>query len=306
MSDHDNCREFFSLSLPPAERLFQKRRNRFDLLDDHIHVGVNFFATSQEIVREWKLMGEDTLEFENEKKAFAEEREKFNAEKKGLLWRVYDVEQKLAQEKHVNSIKQKEWEVACERTNKELQAQREAIVRMSGEKRKISDEAEQEHAAHQKREKEYVERIAKLEKFVEEKISESKASEILAEEIYVDCKWLFTHAVPLISECITKSDELAKYMFDLGQAAYNSGRKDGYGEGRAATMNNEKDYHFELFKEDCNAKYAVKRRDYEFVEFGIVKAVEKLSRRGNAIEVLKKALGDSGPDGGETGPSHQD
>ncbi|MFS7976109.1 hypothetical protein Hanom_Chr10g00888581 [Helianthus anomalus] len=306
MNDHDNCREFFSLSLPPAERLFQKRRNRFDLLDDHIHVGVNFFATSQEIVREWKLMGEDTLEFENAKKTFAEEMEKFNAWKKGLLWRVSDTKQKLAQEKHVNSNKQKEWEVACERTNKELQAQREAIVRMSGEKRKISDEAEQERVAHQKREREYVERIAKLEKFVEEKITENKASEILAGEMSADSNWLLTRAVPLISEHIAKSDELAKYMFDLGQEAYNSGRKDGYGEGRAAAMNNEKDYHFELFKEDCTAKYVAKLRDYEFVEFGIVKAVEKLSHRGNDIEVLKKALGDSGPDGGETGPSHQD
>ncbi|KAJ0430377.1 hypothetical protein HanHA300_Chr17g0668361 [Helianthus annuus] len=83
MNDLDKCQEFFSLSLPPAERLFQKKRNRFDLLDDHIHAGINFFATSQEIVREWKLMGEETLEFENEKKAFVEEREKFNAEKKG-------------------------------------------------------------------------------------------------------------------------------------------------------------------------------------------------------------------------------
>ncbi|KAJ0502481.1 hypothetical protein HanHA300_Chr11g0413431 [Helianthus annuus] len=94
-------------------------------------------------------------------------------------------------------------------------------------------------------------------------------------------------------------------MFDLGQAAYNSGRKDGYGEGRAAASNNEKDYHFELFKEDCTGKYAAKRRDYEFVEFGIVKAVDKLSRGANAIEVLKKALGDSGTEGG-AGPSHQD
>ncbi|KAJ0949175.1 hypothetical protein HanRHA438_Chr01g0035861 [Helianthus annuus] len=84
MTDLNNCREFFSVSLPPAERLFQKRRNRLDLLDDHIHAGVNFFATSQEIAREWQLMGEDTLEFENAKKAFAEKREKFNAEKKGL------------------------------------------------------------------------------------------------------------------------------------------------------------------------------------------------------------------------------
>ncbi|KAJ0604796.1 hypothetical protein HanHA300_Chr02g0054341 [Helianthus annuus] len=83
MNELDNFREFFSLSFPPAERLFQKKRNRFDLLDDHIHAGVNFFAPSLEIVRDWKLMGEDTLEFENEKKAFTEEMEKFNAEKKG-------------------------------------------------------------------------------------------------------------------------------------------------------------------------------------------------------------------------------
>ncbi|KAJ0924565.1 hypothetical protein HanPSC8_Chr05g0229561 [Helianthus annuus] len=95
MSDLNNCHDFFSLSPPPAERLFQKRRPRFDLLDDHVRAGVNYFATSQEIVREWKLMGEETLEFENEKRAFAEEREKFNAEKKGLLWRVADAEQKL-------------------------------------------------------------------------------------------------------------------------------------------------------------------------------------------------------------------
>ncbi|KAJ0463669.1 hypothetical protein HanHA300_Chr14g0518301 [Helianthus annuus] len=127
-----------------------------DLLDDHIYAGVNFFATSQEIAREWQLMGEDTLDFEAAKKAFAKEREKFNAEKKGLSWRVVDAEQKLAQEKQFNTNKQKEWEIACERTNKELQSQREAIVRLSGEKTKISDEAEQERAAHQKREQEYV------------------------------------------------------------------------------------------------------------------------------------------------------
>ncbi|KAM0051424.1 hypothetical protein Hdeb2414_s0007g00236331 [Helianthus debilis subsp. tardiflorus] len=92
MNNHENSQEFFSLSLPPAGRLFQKRRNRFELLDDHIHAGVNFFATSQEIVREWKLTGEETLEFENDKKFFAEKREKFNAEKKGLMWRVSDAE----------------------------------------------------------------------------------------------------------------------------------------------------------------------------------------------------------------------
>ncbi|KAF5798764.1 hypothetical protein HanRHA438_Chr07g0307111 [Helianthus annuus] len=94
-------------------------------------------------------------------------------------------------------------------------------------------------------------------------------------------------------------------MFELGQIAYNSRQKDGYREGRAAVVNNEKDYHFELYKEDCTAKYAAKRQEYEFIEFGIVKAVEKLSRKANATEVLKKALGDQGTDGGDARPSHQ-
>ncbi|KAM0055804.1 hypothetical protein Hdeb2414_s0006g00210431 [Helianthus debilis subsp. tardiflorus] len=279
---------------PPAERLFQKKRNRFDFLEDHIHAGVNFFATSQEIVREWRLMGEDTLEFENAKKAFVQEREKFNAERKGLLWRVSDAEEKLVKEKQLNSNKQKEWETACERTNRELQTQRDAIVRLSAEKAKISDEAEQERVASQKREEEYLQRIAKLEKFAEEKVAECKASELLAGEASADYKWLLSRVVPMIFERIVKSHELANYMFELGQAAYNSGRKDGYNRGRAVATNNEKDYHFEFYKEYCGAVYATKRRDYEFVEYGIVKAVDKLSWRANAIEVLKKALGDEG------------
>ncbi|MFS7963024.1 hypothetical protein Hanom_Chr08g00733311 [Helianthus anomalus] len=177
---------------------------------------------------------------------------------------------------------------------------------MSGEKRKISEEAEQERVAAQKRKEEYLQRISKLETFAEEKVSECKASELLTEEVSADCKWLLSRAVPLISERIVKSHELANYMFELGQAAYNSERKDGYSEGRAVAANNEKDYRFELYKEDCGVVYAAKRRDYEFVEFGIVKVVDKLSRRANAVEVLKKALGDEIHGTGGVGPSHQD
>ncbi|KAJ0715807.1 hypothetical protein HanPI659440_Chr13g0505631 [Helianthus annuus] len=102
-NDLSNWCEFYSLSLPPAERLFQKNRHRMDLLDDHIHAGVNFYATTQEIVRDWQVMGEDTLEFEAAKREFAEEREAFNAEKKGLSWRVADGEEKVAKEKQFNA-----------------------------------------------------------------------------------------------------------------------------------------------------------------------------------------------------------
>ncbi|MFS7921314.1 hypothetical protein Hanom_Chr03g00235351 [Helianthus anomalus] len=64
MDNLANCNELYSLSLPPAERLYQKNQNRFNLLDDHVRSGVNFFSTAQEIVREWQSMGEEIMEFE--------------------------------------------------------------------------------------------------------------------------------------------------------------------------------------------------------------------------------------------------
>ncbi|MFS7983963.1 hypothetical protein Hanom_Chr11g00980901 [Helianthus anomalus] len=171
MNDIANCREFYFLSLPPAERMFQKNHHWLDLLDDHIHASVNFYATFQEIVRGWQLMGEDTLESETAKKELAEEREKLMWKRRGL--------------------------------------------KLKGEKTQINNEQEEERALYQKRENEYIQRIAKLEKIASEKVAESKASEILAEETTAACKWLLVRAVPLISEHIVKSDELAKYMFEL-------------------------------------------------------------------------------------------
>ncbi|KAJ0524679.1 hypothetical protein HanHA300_Chr09g0303291 [Helianthus annuus] len=202
-------------------------------------------------------------------------------------------------EVHAEGVEtKKEWESACERSNRELKAARYEIVQLKGEKTKQSDEHEQDVAVYQKSENEYTHRLANLEKSV----AESKASKILDEEIGADCKWLLARS---IADRIVKSDELAKYMFKLGEAAYNSGHKDGYGEGRAAAAANKKDYHFELYKEDCTAAYATKHQEYEFLEFAIVRAVEKLSRKGGAIETLKKALGDQDPETEGAGPSHQ-
>ncbi|MFS7936331.1 hypothetical protein Hanom_Chr05g00414321 [Helianthus anomalus] len=96
-----------------------------------------------------------------------------------------------------------------------MQVARDQIVKLKGEKTQISNEQEQERAMYQKRENEYIQHIAKLEKIASEKVAESKASEILAEELAADCKWLLARAVPLISERIVKSEELAKYMFEL-------------------------------------------------------------------------------------------
>ncbi|MFS7901937.1 hypothetical protein Hanom_Chr01g00005431 [Helianthus anomalus] len=281
MNDLDNCHDFFSLCLPLLR--WCSRKGVIDRPREETD-------------------GEVTVEFEYEKRDFVEEKEKINAEKNGLMWRVSDAEQKLAQEKQVNAKKQKDWEVACERSNAEMQSQRDAIIRLSGEKEEIAEEAQQARAAFEKKEKEYVDRIA-VEHLLEEKVAECKASKLLVEEVSADCSWLLSRAVPLIANRIVNSRELANYMFELGQAGYNSGRKDGYGEGRAAADNNEKDYHFELYKEDCTGKYAAKRQDFASLEFAVVKAAQKLSRKADSVALLKKALGDDGRAAGGAGTS---
>ena len=107
-----------------------------------------------------------------------------------------------------------------------------------------------------------------------------------------------------LADRIVNSPELANYMFELGQSGYNSGRKDGCSEGKAAVVNNEKEYHFELFKEDCGGKYAAKRKEFASLEFAVVKAAQKLSRKPDGVALLKKALGDEDHETGGAGTSH--
>ncbi|MFS7928760.1 hypothetical protein Hanom_Chr04g00324531 [Helianthus anomalus] len=94
-------------------------------------------------------------------------------------------------------------------------------------------------------------------------------------------------------------------MYELGIAAYNSGRKYGYSEGKAAVVNNEKDHHFELFEEDCEGRYAAKRKEFSSLEFAVVKAAEKLARKVDGVALLKKALGDGAGAAGGAGTSHR-
>ncbi|KAJ0800181.1 hypothetical protein HanPI659440_Chr03g0100051 [Helianthus annuus] len=47
------------------------------------------------------------------------------------------------------------------------------------------------------------------------------------------------------------SEELAKYMLELGGTAYDSGRENGYSEGKAFSLEGKPDSDFELFKSYC-------------------------------------------------------
>ncbi|KAJ0668957.1 hypothetical protein HanPI659440_Chr17g0695561 [Helianthus annuus] len=153
---------------------------------------------------------------------------------------------KLAKEKQFNANRQKDWEAACEISNRDLKSARDEVVKLKAEKAKDSQEYERLAVAHKEKEAESQARIAALEKTVEEQSTQNKALKLLAEDLGADCKWLLAHGIPLIADRLVKSDELAKYMFELGGAAYDNGRKDGYGEGKVASLAKDKDYQFEL------------------------------------------------------------
>ncbi|MFS7953656.1 hypothetical protein Hanom_Chr07g00621211 [Helianthus anomalus] len=129
--------------------------------------------------------------------------------------------------------------------------------------------------------------------------------DLLAQDLGNDCMWLLTRGVPLILDRLVRSEELAKYMFDLGVAAYDIGHKNGYAEGKEAAHAKERDEKFELFKVDCTGNYTSKRQEYEFIEFGILKAIVKLACRGVAVETLKKVLKVVDAATGGASPSHQ-
>ncbi|KAM0065547.1 hypothetical protein Hdeb2414_s0003g00115981 [Helianthus debilis subsp. tardiflorus] len=94
-------------------------------------------------------------------------------------------------------------------------------------------------------------------------------------------------------------------MFELGGATYDSGRKDGYAEAKVATLAKENDHQFELFKVDYTDDYTAKRKEYEYLKFGILKAINKLTRKGVAVETLKKVLQDAKAETSGAGTNHQ-
>ncbi|MFS7948124.1 hypothetical protein Hanom_Chr06g00556281 [Helianthus anomalus] len=194
------------------------------------------------------------MEFENARKSSATEREAFNSEKKGLMWRVADAEEKLGQEKQLNADHQKDWAEACERTNRELKAACDEVIRVNAEQTKESQKYDRLSAAYKEKESEALVTqrsneeahalIAKLKRMIEEQQAQNKTLKLMSQDLGDDYKWLLTHGVPLIADRLMRSEELAKYMFDLGGGAYNNGCKDGYAEGKAASLTKEKDDKF--------------------------------------------------------------
>ncbi|MFS7921313.1 hypothetical protein Hanom_Chr03g00235341 [Helianthus anomalus] len=230
------------------------------------------------------------------------------------MWRVADAEEKLAHEKHLNADRQKDWTAACERSNRELKAVCDETIRVNAERAKESKEFDRLSAMYKEKESEVLDaqkrneevraRIAELGKTVEEQQAQNKTLELLSQDLGDDCKWLLMCGVPLLFIDWRGPKSLLNICLTL-DALFISGLKEGYDEGKVVALAKVKDDIFELFKVDCAGDYTAKCQEFEFIEFGILKAIDKLAQRGVAVETLKKFLdnSDAGTDGASS--SHQ-
>ncbi|MFS7937682.1 hypothetical protein Hanom_Chr05g00430571 [Helianthus anomalus] len=167
--------------------------------------------------------GARVIEFEEEKREFVVKKEKFNKEHKGLNWRVSDAEVKLAQEQKLNAQRQEEWTVACAHTNHDLKVARGELVKLRGERDEASQEVMRLTAILKEKEiqadvarranEEAQARIAELEKTAEVHKAQTKASEMVSQELSEDCKWLINRGISLLADSLMASEELAKYKF---------------------------------------------------------------------------------------------
>ncbi|MFS7967958.1 hypothetical protein Hanom_Chr09g00791931 [Helianthus anomalus] len=167
-----------------------------------------------------------------------------------------------------------EWTVACVRFNRDLKAVRDEVINVTGERDAESRE---------------VQRLSTM-------FKEKEAQTIEAQKSHAE-------ALACLANRLMASEELAKYMFELGGAAYNSGRKDCYAEGKVFAIEGNQKIALNYSKKIVLVIMLSKHKAFGFLKFSILKAIEKLSRKGVAVVVLRKVLEGGDAKTGGVGPS---
>ncbi|KAJ0469284.1 hypothetical protein HanIR_Chr14g0706251 [Helianthus annuus] len=173
------CRDWFLNSFTPGEVNRQKAKNHEGLYRTYVIGEANTRAANHQIVREWRTMVRERVDWENyrermlkrindfekSKAAFDEERAKFDADKKAEEWgreglknKLQTAEQQLAKEKA-------EFKRICERDNERAFAARNKIVDLEAKVAELTakiEDAQAEKAAKQQMEVELAETKVQL------------------------------------------------------------------------------------------------------------------------------------------------
>ncbi|KAF5799237.1 hypothetical protein HanXRQr2_Chr07g0302281 [Helianthus annuus] len=119
------CRDWFLNLFPPGEVNRQRARTHDGLYHAFVVGEANTRAANHQIVREWRMM---VKELEKTKVAFAEEKAKFDSEKKSEVWGREGLRSKLRAAEELLSKERAEWKEVCKKDNQRTFAARSKIT----------------------------------------------------------------------------------------------------------------------------------------------------------------------------------
>ncbi|KAJ0919593.1 hypothetical protein HanRHA438_Chr05g0231431 [Helianthus annuus] len=135
------CRDWFFNSFPPGEVNRQRARTHDGLYHAYVVGEANTRAANHQIIREWRTMVKERAEWEKyrerlvrqvkdyevAKAAFAEEKAKFEFDKKSEEWGREGLRSKLRAAVELLSKERAEWKEVCKKDNQRMHAARNKI-----------------------------------------------------------------------------------------------------------------------------------------------------------------------------------
>ncbi|KAM0038346.1 hypothetical protein Hdeb2414_s0013g00413771 [Helianthus debilis subsp. tardiflorus] len=136
------CRDWFSNSFPPGEVNPQRARTHDGLYHAYAVGEANVRSANHQIVREWRTMVKERAEwekyhdrlvrqvkdFEKAKASFAEEKAKFESDRKSEEWGREILRGKLRAAEDLLAKERAEWKKICEKDNQRMYAARAKIT----------------------------------------------------------------------------------------------------------------------------------------------------------------------------------
>ncbi|KAF5791157.1 hypothetical protein HanXRQr2_Chr09g0391441 [Helianthus annuus] len=141
------CREWFMGTFPTAEVLHQKQRTHDQVYHSHVLAQANQLSNGNQIMREWRSMhrqlgvwedfrsclAADAIQFEKAKAELAEQKARFEANKKKEDWGILGLKKKLQASKDKLAEKHRLLRETCKKDNEKMYAARTEITNLKAQ-----------------------------------------------------------------------------------------------------------------------------------------------------------------------------
>ncbi|KAJ0588400.1 hypothetical protein HanIR_Chr04g0174221 [Helianthus annuus] len=172
------CRDWFLNSFPPGEVNRQRARTHDGLYQAYVVGEANTRAANHQIVREWRTMVNERAdweryrerlvwqakEFEKANAALAEEKSKFEADRKSEEWGREGLRSKLRAAEDLLAKERAEWKKICEKDNQRMYAVRAKVTELEGKVAELTGKIEDEQTTKEHAEAELKAQVSSKDK----------------------------------------------------------------------------------------------------------------------------------------------